>query len=258
MEQELEKVLNDTWVIESGENMKLHFRSHLISSFTESPMKISRRAWMLIDRDCVSVVSISRNHIIECNLWAFSNNLQFDFVARGDISSQSSGIFVALLEQASQLEPTSNPPVVSLESSKKYKWNSEHKLSGLFNVNFHLFQHMSHNEAWNQRNHHQEKWIVITLPLFENSLMMSCNVNIHQKLNEIMLNANTKQQGYSLRTFCFSKEKNAFLETGTMSCKPLNESGMVEIGSRMDWNVETVLSSRCRSEISAVSTLCHQ
>lgn len=42
------------------------------------------------------------------------------FIARGNISQHSSGILVALLDQAQKLEPQSNPPVLVLESSKKY------------------------------------------------------------------------------------------------------------------------------------------
>lgn len=39
--------------------------------------------------------------------------------ARGNISQNSSGVLVALLDQAQQLEPNSNPPVIALETSKK-------------------------------------------------------------------------------------------------------------------------------------------
>lgn len=40
--------------------------------------------------------------------------------ARGNISHNSSGALVALLDQAQQLNPDANPPVVALETSKKY------------------------------------------------------------------------------------------------------------------------------------------
>lgn len=42
------------------------------------------------------------------------------FTARGDISQGSSGVLVALLDQAQQLEPNSGSPVIALETSKKY------------------------------------------------------------------------------------------------------------------------------------------
>lgn len=40
--------------------------------------------------------------------------------ARGNISHNSSGALVALLDQAQQLDPDANPPVVALETAKKY------------------------------------------------------------------------------------------------------------------------------------------
>lgn len=43
--------------------------------------------------------------------------------ARGNISQNSSGVLVALLDQAQKLEPQSGPPVVILETSKKYDRN---------------------------------------------------------------------------------------------------------------------------------------
>lgn len=44
------------------------------------------------------------------------------FEARGNISQDSSGVLVAILDQAQQLDPKANPPVVALETSKKYKY----------------------------------------------------------------------------------------------------------------------------------------
>lgn len=41
-------------------------------------------------------------------------------LARGDISQSSSGVLVALLDQAQQLDPDANPPVVALETANKY------------------------------------------------------------------------------------------------------------------------------------------
>lgn len=41
------------------------------------------------------------------------------FLARGNISQNSSGVLVALIDQAQQLDPDANPPVVALETSKK-------------------------------------------------------------------------------------------------------------------------------------------
>lgn len=40
--------------------------------------------------------------------------------ARGNISHNSSGALVALLDQAQQLHPDANPPVVALETANKY------------------------------------------------------------------------------------------------------------------------------------------
>lgn len=39
--------------------------------------------------------------------------------SRGDVSAHSSGVLVAILEQAAQLEPNLKPPVVSVESKDK-------------------------------------------------------------------------------------------------------------------------------------------
>lgn len=49
-----------------------------------------------------------------------NNEIRHIFSARGNISQNSSGVLVALLDQAQQLEPNSNPPVIALETSKKY------------------------------------------------------------------------------------------------------------------------------------------
>lgn len=46
--------------------------------------------------------------------------LRCHITARGNISHNSSGALVALLDQAQQLNPDANPPVVALETSKKY------------------------------------------------------------------------------------------------------------------------------------------
>lgn len=43
----------------------------------------------------------------------------FPSKGQGKISTNSAGLLVAILEQASKLEPNSNPPVVSLECGKK-------------------------------------------------------------------------------------------------------------------------------------------
>lgn len=45
------------------------------------------------------------------------------FSARGNISQHSSGLLVAVLDQAQKLEPQSGPPVVILETAKKYTSN---------------------------------------------------------------------------------------------------------------------------------------
>lgn len=44
----------------------------------------------------------------------------FHIEARGNISHNSSGALVAMLDQAQQLNPDANPPVVALETDKKY------------------------------------------------------------------------------------------------------------------------------------------
>lgn len=41
-------------------------------------------------------------------------------LGKGKISPNAAGLLVAILEQAGRLEPNSNPPVVALESGKKY------------------------------------------------------------------------------------------------------------------------------------------
>lgn len=38
---------------------------------------------------------------------------------RGDVSPQSAGVLVAILDQAAKLEPNQKPPVVSIESKDK-------------------------------------------------------------------------------------------------------------------------------------------
>lgn len=62
------------------------------------------------------------------------------FVARGNISQQSSGLLVALLEQAQKLEPQSGSPVVVLETSKKY---SNLPYYNHINENNLIFSHIS-------------------------------------------------------------------------------------------------------------------
>lgn len=49
----------------------------------------------------------------------FSHLSQKICLARGNISQSSSGVLVALLDQAQKLEPQSGPPVLILESSKR-------------------------------------------------------------------------------------------------------------------------------------------
>lgn len=54
-------------------------------------------------------------------LLTFISSFHVYHSARGDIAQNSSGVLVALLDQAQKLEPQSGPPVVVLETSKKYE-----------------------------------------------------------------------------------------------------------------------------------------
>ncbi|XP_055300165.1 uncharacterized protein LOC129567372 [Sitodiplosis mosellana] len=51
--------------------------------------------------------------------------------ARGNISQQSSGLLVALLDQAQKLEPQSGPPVVILETAKNSCLIHKHGVTGV-------------------------------------------------------------------------------------------------------------------------------
>lgn len=48
-----------------------------------------------------------------------ANNQGLAIGARGDVSPHSSGVLVAILDQAAKLEPNQKPPVVAIESKDK-------------------------------------------------------------------------------------------------------------------------------------------
>lgn len=84
------------------------------------------------------------------NVFIVKNYYQFHsfIAARGNISHNSSGALVALLDQAQQLNPDANPPVVALETAKKYfNFIIETQSIETFIRNF-SFQCLSHSQAW--------------------------------------------------------------------------------------------------------------
>lgn len=105
--------------------------SNILNCFAilELPMRTSLHVWMQIDMVSaleVCLISSSRWELLNKSLFssldsAIIENFHYsNFIARGNISQHSSGILVALLDQAQKLEPQSSPPVVVIESSKKY------------------------------------------------------------------------------------------------------------------------------------------
>lgn len=79
--------------------------------------------------ECESAWSLYWRYVFKLKYWlalklANISNLFCSYLtARGNISQNSSGVLVALLDQAQKLEPQSGPPVVILETSKKYDRN---------------------------------------------------------------------------------------------------------------------------------------
>lgn len=81
---------------------------------------------IICDRVCINlffssfIIYIREVYLTE-RLVAIENfNFFCRHLARGNISQNSSGVLVALLEQAQKLEPQSGSPIVILETSKKY------------------------------------------------------------------------------------------------------------------------------------------
>lgn len=96
----------------------------------------------------------------------------FFFLARGNISQHSSGLLVALLDQAQKLEPQSSPPVVVLETSKKYV--SQHSLNKHLNIDkiieicLYSFQYLSYSQArshWRHREKSREMNVIYGIRL---------------------------------------------------------------------------------------------
>ncbi|XP_031623274.1 uncharacterized protein LOC116340765 [Contarinia nasturtii] len=72
--------------------------------------------------------TIANENIVAC---LSANRHGLCIGARGNISSQSSGLLVALLDQAQKLEPQSGPPVVVLETSKNTCLIHKHGVTGV-------------------------------------------------------------------------------------------------------------------------------